>query len=421
MSEEDLMKQIHEYLHSGGRDKDGLDRLRSNETLMTSIHNIASVATIDLRRQLAQTLDYLETLLTRSADEYEVYGDRVDVSAFGEIMQVLPTESNSEVDPSTPEQRCLICLERFSGYDHRPIRLDCCKHDAICAVSCLDRWLNDSALQHANKCVLCRNVICEGRPRRPILTDAQRQQETQLRTRVDSLVGQLIDVNNYFRLIYGSPDDRRRINNTLDLLNEELRNRNIFFELSVSDLDIVANAEDSQRLDRTWTVTMERRQRDVQQVAEQGSDESEDADRYWAIYDPNLVLSPAARAAYAEHWSLYDPQNRMSAEERNAVEAEVDADVRGYIQRVRVFEAHEYSVDASQALQDRNSQESYVERFEREYYDEVETSFDEDEHRQMLAEQKDRAMDEEQLDEIREPPQTDMNASNLSSSKGPSL
>lgn len=79
-------------------------------------------------------------------------GPEIDASVLGEI--VADTELNDE-------SSCVVCMEDFKEAGHYPLQL-ACKH--ICGQNCLQSWVNSANANH-NKCFICREKICDPRPR----------------------------------------------------------------------------------------------------------------------------------------------------------------------------------------------------------------------------------------------------------------
>ena len=87
--------------------------------------------------------------------EYQTVGERVEPSTFCK-----PAES------ITKDTECSICMTEVGRSeqveDDQPV-ITGCGH--IFHKLCLDKWVNDSAMQASNTCPSCRTVLCEARQR----------------------------------------------------------------------------------------------------------------------------------------------------------------------------------------------------------------------------------------------------------------
>jgi hypothetical protein len=98
----------------------------------------------------------VELEVDETEKEYEVMGDRVELSAFCKLTVLLPPRGTA----------CAICVTDFDGKEDvegdSPV-LTKCKH--FFHKDCLDKWVNKSAMKTSNTCPTCRTVLCKPRER----------------------------------------------------------------------------------------------------------------------------------------------------------------------------------------------------------------------------------------------------------------
>ncbi|KAJ4990825.1 hypothetical protein SVAN01_03614 [Stagonosporopsis vannaccii] len=87
--------------------------------------------------------------------EYNVVGDRVELSAFCKPFDVV----SSSV-------KCSVCMTKTDATNqdiHSQAVVTKCGH--VFHELCLDQWVNDSAMKASNTCPSCRTVLCKPRER----------------------------------------------------------------------------------------------------------------------------------------------------------------------------------------------------------------------------------------------------------------
>jgi hypothetical protein len=89
---------------------------------------------------------------------YRPTGDRVDLTDFCQRAQTVPADST-----------CSICASDINidaeDPNKKPV-VTACNH--YFHETCMDTWVNESAILYANACPFCRTEMCEGRERVPI-------------------------------------------------------------------------------------------------------------------------------------------------------------------------------------------------------------------------------------------------------------
>lgn len=102
-------------------------------------------------------------------DDALVYFSPVDVALKPTGPRVPMYFFCSLILPIEPGAQCVVCLSEienaFTDATTEPVTANACGR--LFHAGCLDSWVNDSAVATAGKCLECRAVLCEARPRAP--------------------------------------------------------------------------------------------------------------------------------------------------------------------------------------------------------------------------------------------------------------
>lgn len=129
------------------------------------------------------TSPFVELTPDLTPTEYEASGSRVPTNEFtSPFVELIPDLTPTEYESSgprvpvhefstpypgsiNPDETCAICCFEFKETRHKRLVRSKCSAEHVFHEECLDRWVNDSAMENANRCPADREVICRRRGR----------------------------------------------------------------------------------------------------------------------------------------------------------------------------------------------------------------------------------------------------------------
>ncbi|KAF2106387.1 hypothetical protein BDV96DRAFT_654773 [Lophiotrema nucula] len=241
-----LMERMESFREGYERTQDAvhLVNLRGDSQIRQAIVSFNASSRAELLQFLTE-LNQLEPNITE-ANEFENVGEDHDIELLGQnitnlelrtlqndLLHTSPNALGNHDDRNRDScMRCVICLEQFDFANEIPFRLHECSH--MVGKQCLNSWINGTNAQ-SNSCPVCRNTLCERRPRRPIdpmsrLPPSQVEHINLLRDYVDRAIYRLERILQFVTEIDGMQGVMSYCAD-FEAINDELRQRQIRFQI----------------------------------------------------------------------------------------------------------------------------------------------------------------------------------------------